>query len=119
MKKGYGIVYNKNVIVSSIHDIDLNDTGREQAKVTRDKLKDIDLFVCDKGPGSFTGIRIGVSTIKAFLDVTNKKAVGVSSLEILAQNVVGCKRFFAFSAENFLPYVASRGRLALQRGQII
>ena len=37
--------------------------------------------------GSFTGIRIGVSTIKAFLDVTNKKAVGVTSLEILAQNV--------------------------------
>lgn len=37
--------------------------------------------------GSFTGIRIGVSTIKAFLDVTNKKAVGVTSLEILAENV--------------------------------
>mgnify|MGYP003291362882 CR=1 FL=1 len=37
--------------------------------------------------GSFTGIRIGVSTIKAFLDVTNKKAVGVTSLEILAESV--------------------------------
>ena len=37
--------------------------------------------------GSFTGIRIGVSTIKAFLDVTNKKAVGVTSLEILAESI--------------------------------
>ncbi len=51
------------------------------------RINDIDLFACDIGPGSFTGIRIGVSTIKAFLDVTNKKAVGVTSLEILAQNV--------------------------------
>ena len=37
--------------------------------------------------GSFTGIRIGVSTIKAFLDVTNKKVVGVTALEILAEGV--------------------------------
>ena len=50
-------------------------------------VNDIDLFACDIGPGSFTGIRIGVSTIKAFIDVTNRKAVGVSSLEILAENV--------------------------------
>ena len=50
-------------------------------------VADIDLFACDIGPGSFTGIRIGVSTVKAFLDVTNKKAVGVTSLEILAESV--------------------------------
>ena len=50
-------------------------------------VKDIDLFVCDIGPGSFTGIRIGVATIKAFVDVTNKKTIGVTSLECLAQNV--------------------------------
>lgn len=51
------------------------------------KISDIDLFACDIGPGSFTGIRIGVSTIKAFMDVTNKKALGISSLEILAENI--------------------------------
>lgn len=54
---------------------------------TSTSIKDIDLFGCDIGPGSFTGIRIGVSTVKAFLDVTNKKVVGVSALEILAENV--------------------------------
>lgn len=54
---------------------------------TNAKISDIDLFACDIGPGSFTGIRIGVSTIKAFLDVTNKKAVGITSLETLAYNL--------------------------------
>lgn len=42
-------------------------------KETNTQISDIDLFACDIGPGSFTGIRIGVSTVKAFLDVTDKK----------------------------------------------
>ena len=50
-------------------------------------LKDIDLYSCDKGPGSFTGIRIGISTIKAFRDVTLKPIIGISSLEALTYNV--------------------------------
>ena len=54
---------------------------------TNTKISDIDLFACDIGPGSFTGIRIGVSTLKAFMDVTNKKAVGITSLETLAYNI--------------------------------
>ena len=50
-------------------------------------LKDIDLLVCDKGPGSFTGIRIGVATIKAFADSLNIPSVGISSLDVLAYNI--------------------------------
>lgn len=50
-------------------------------------LKDIDLYACSNGPGSFTGVRIAVSTVKAFADVTNKSIVSVSSLEGLAYNV--------------------------------
>ena len=50
-------------------------------------LKDIDLIICDKGPGSFTGIRIGVATAKAFSDSLDIKSVGISSLEALAYNV--------------------------------
>lgn len=50
-------------------------------------LKDIDLLVSDIGPGSFTGIRIGVSTVKAFADSLNIPCVGISSLEVLAYNI--------------------------------
>ena len=50
-------------------------------------LKDINLLVCDKGPGSFTGCRIGIATIKAFHDSLKIPCVGISSLEVLAHLV--------------------------------
>lgn len=50
-------------------------------------LDDINLIACCIGPGSFTGIRIGVSTAKAFADAKNIPVVGVTSLESLAYNV--------------------------------
>lgn len=50
-------------------------------------LKNIDLIVCDKGPGSFTGIRIGVGTVLAFQDCLDIPCIGISSLEALAYNV--------------------------------
>ena len=51
-------------------------------------LSAFDLFACSVGPGSFTGVRIGVSTVKAFNDVTNIKIAAVSSLESLAYNTL-------------------------------
>ena len=50
-------------------------------------LKDMDLIICDKGPGSFTGIRIGVATAKAFSDSLYIPTCGISSLEVLTYNV--------------------------------
>lgn len=47
-------------------------------------VSDIDLFGVDVGPGSFTGIRIGMSTVKAFCDIYHKPICGISSLETLA-----------------------------------
>lgn len=52
------------------------------------KLTDIDLIVCDKGPGSFTGIRIGVATVMSFVDSLKIPSIGISSLECLLYNVL-------------------------------
>ena len=90
---GVSILEDRNLIIN----LD-NNTGRthsenlmpmvEQAFLqTNLTLKDIDLLVCDKGPGSFTGIRIGVATIKAFHDSLSIPCVGVSSLEALAHGI--------------------------------
>lgn len=50
-------------------------------------VADIDLFAVTAGPGSFTGVRIGVSTMKGLAFATQKPCVGVSTLEALAYNL--------------------------------
>ena len=52
-------------------------------------LREIDCFACAVGPGSFTGIRIGIAAIKGLCDGTGKKAFPVSTLEGLAYNLLG------------------------------
>lgn len=51
------------------------------------KPKDIDVFAGAVGPGSFTGLRIGIATIKGLAHVFDKPVVGVSTLEALAYNI--------------------------------
>lgn len=47
---------------------------------------EIDLYAVTIGPGSFTGLRIGLATIKAMALANNKPCVGISSLHALALN---------------------------------
>jgi tRNA threonylcarbamoyladenosine biosynthesis protein TsaB len=57
----------------------------EALKASGIKLEEIDVFAAVLGPGSFTGIRVGMSVMKAFAHSLNKKFFGASSLEILAE----------------------------------
>ena len=80
------------ILYDAIINIDLNHSEVllpviEQACFqTRIKISEIDLFAFTIGPGSFTGLRIGASTLKGLMLATGKPAVGISSLAALALN---------------------------------
>ena len=50
-------------------------------------FSDVDIFATSVGPGSFTGVRIGVSLVKGLAFGKNIPCVGVSTLEALAENL--------------------------------
>lgn len=87
---GVSILDNKNLICNLDKETDKSHSENlmpmiSQALTDSDtNLKSIDLIVCDIGPGSFTGIRIGIATVKGFCDSLGIPAIGISSLEALA-----------------------------------
>ena len=52
------------------------------------KPSDIDIFVAAKGPGSFTGLRIGIATVKGLAQAVDKPVLGVATLDGLAYNLL-------------------------------
>ena len=56
------------------------------AKMT---LADIDIFAVSAGPGSFTGLRIGVSAVKGMAYALGKPCKAVSTLDAMAYNLLG------------------------------
>ncbi len=81
------------VLYDAVINIDLNHSEVLLPAINRACLQtsininEFDLFACTLGPGSFTGLRIGVSTLKGLMLATHKPAVGISSLAALALNV--------------------------------
>ena len=51
------------------------------------QIEDIGLFAVSKGPGSFTGVRIGVAAAKGMAAALSKPCIGVSTLEAMAENL--------------------------------
>ena len=66
----------------------LSDLVEKAALYAGVKLKDLDGFAVSIGPGSFTGLRVGVMTVKTLAWALKKPVLPVSSLEVIAQNLI-------------------------------
>lgn len=65
------------------HNEVLLDAVSDLLKKAKMQLKDIGAYGVVVGPGSFTGIRVGIATIKAFVSVFDKPAIGINNLQLL------------------------------------
>jgi tRNA threonylcarbamoyladenosine biosynthesis protein TsaB len=67
-------------------------------------LEKIDGFAVSSGPGSYTGLRIGIAAVKAVCFALDKTCAGISALESLAYNMRGFRGYIR-------PVMAARGEL--------
>lgn len=74
-----------NIDNGMTHSENMMPTIKEILEKNNLKLSEIELISCCVGPGSFTGIRIGVSSVKAMAEVHNIPVASVTSLETLAR----------------------------------
>jgi tRNA threonylcarbamoyladenosine biosynthesis protein TsaB len=89
------------------HSTDLLDLIREALAEAGRRIQDIDLFAVALGPGSFTGLRIGVATAKSLASTLERKVIGVPTLHAVALSAGACETVVAL-----LP--AGRGELFAQ-----
>lgn len=66
------------------HAVELPGAVRRVLQSARLTMSQLDGFILDVGPGSFTGLRIGMAFVKALAYVTKKPVIAVSSLDVLA-----------------------------------
>lgn len=96
--------YNENCNMQ--HSVLLNSEIENLLNSANATLSDMDFFACNVGAGSFTGIRIGISTIKAFSFALKKKVLPITSFEVLAYNTDRIKTLAIIDAKNDNYYVA-------------
>lgn len=86
MEEG-GLIAEYRLNIKTAHSERLMRTINEVLKGSGLDLKDIDGFAISIGPGSFTGLRIGLSTVKGLHYTTKRPIVAISTLEALAWNI--------------------------------
>ena len=77
--------FRNDALTHSVTLLPMAETALERCGLT---LRDVDAVAVSRGPGSFTGIRIGVSAAKGLCWGADKPAIGVSTLEAMAWNTV-------------------------------
>jgi len=90
--------------------------GQIEAMLARQrvKLSDIDLFAAASGPGSFTGVRIGLAAVKGLGEVLGKPVAAVSNLQALAEFGEGDLRATVIDARRGEVYAALFDRAGRQ-----
>ncbi|GAA0038246.1 tRNA (adenosine(37)-N6)-threonylcarbamoyltransferase complex dimerization subunit type 1 TsaB [Lactobacillus amylovorus] len=83
------VIVEKNERDERNHSEHLDPLIDEILKENKLTLKDIDRFAVAIGPGSYTGLRIGITTVKMFASILDKEVVGISTLQALAKGVAG------------------------------
>ncbi|MCE5341982.1 MAG: tRNA (adenosine(37)-N6)-threonylcarbamoyltransferase complex dimerization subunit type 1 TsaB [Eubacteriales bacterium] len=78
------VLYEGAAVNKMTHSVNLMPMVREALTRAGLEIDDIDLLAAVVGPGSFTGVRIGVSTVKGLAHGLGKPCVGVDALEALA-----------------------------------
>ena len=87
LNDGQQIIVEKNERDERNHSEHLDPLIDEILKDNDLSLKDIDRFAVAIGPGSYTGLRIGITTVKMFASILDKEVVGISTLQALAKGV--------------------------------
>lgn len=72
--------------IKKTHSVTAMPTIEQLVQLVGIEPKDIDAIAVSEGPGSYTGVRIGVTIAKTLAWTLNKPIVGVSSLKVLASN---------------------------------
>ena len=65
---------------------------------TGETIRDVDVFSVCRGPGGFTGLRVGMSAVKGFAAAMNKPIAGVTSLEAAANSAEGDRAYALVNA---------------------
>lgn len=82
------------------HSVSLMTVIEETAKEANLDLRQVEFFSSTTGPGSFTGIRIGVATIKGFSDAYYKPVLPVTTLEAIAYTDISGKNLSLIDAKH-------------------
>lgn len=82
-----GVIGELNLYIKVNHSAIIMSMIDNLFKMTKLSIKDVDRVAVTVGPGSFTGIRIGVAVAKGLCYGTNKSIVGVNELDLLVQNI--------------------------------
>lgn len=81
------VAYEASAVNKLTHSVNLMPMVQEALLRSGLTVPDVDVYAAVTGPGSFTGVRIGVSTVKGLAHGAGKPCVGVDALEALAASI--------------------------------